>query len=91
MAVETWQRINDLTGLAPLHRSAENWFAQMIVSPLPVDTDVVEMKGRLYDEYRIEILLIEWRGNKLIRLSVQGYNSKHNMDKLLVALRQLLI
>ena len=91
LAVETWRRINDLTGLAPLHRSAENWFAQMIVSPLPADTDIVEMKRRLYDEYRIEIPLIDWRGNKLIRLSVQGYNSKHEMDKLLVALRQLLV
>ena len=91
LAVETWQRINDLTRLAPLHRSAENWFAQMIVSPLPADTDIVEMKRRLYDEYRIEIPLIDWRGNKLIRLSVQGYNSKREMDKLLVALRQLLV
>jgi isopenicillin-N epimerase len=90
LAVETWQRINQLTGLTPLHRSAEGWFAQMTVSPLPADTDIVEMKKRLYDEYRIEIPLIDWRGNKLIRLSVQGYNSKRDVDKLLHALTSLL-
>lgn len=90
LALETWQRINALTGVTPLHRSAEGWFAQMIVSSLPTDTDIIEMKKRLYDEYRIEIPLIDWHGNKLIRLSVQGYNSKREMDKLLFALRQLL-
>ena len=90
LAVETWQRINNLTGVAPLHHSAEGWFAQMTVSPLPADTDIVEMKKRLYDEYRIEIPLINWHGNKLIRLSVQGYNSRREMDTLLLALRQLL-
>lgn len=90
LAVETWQRINDLTGLAPLHSSADEWFAQMIVSPLPADTDIVEMKRQLYDQHRIEIPLIDWHGHKLIRLSVQGYNSKGEMDRLLTALRQLL-
>jgi len=90
LAVETWQRINDLTGLAPLHPSADEWFAQMIVSPLPADTDIVEMKRQLYDQHRIEIPLIDWHGHKLIRLSVQGYNSKGEMDRLLTALRQLL-
>ncbi len=90
LAVETWQRINDLTGLAPLHPSAEEWFAQMIVSPLPADTDIVEMKRQFYDQHRIEIPLIDWHGHKLIRLSVQGYNSKGEMDRLLTALRQLL-
>ncbi len=91
LVVDTWQRINALTGLTPLHPSADGWFAQMIVSPLPVDTDIVEMKKKLYDEYRIEIPLIDWHGNKLIRLSVQGYNSKHDMDRLLDALRVLIL
>ena len=91
LAVDAWQRINDLTGLIPLHRSAESWFAQMIVSPLPADTDIIEMKRRLYDENRIEIPLIDWHGNKLIRLSVQGYNTKRDVDGLLHALKRLLV
>jgi isopenicillin-N epimerase len=90
LAVDTWQRINSLTGLTPLHPSADGWFAQMTVSPLPANTDITEIKKRLYDEYRVEIPLIDWRGNKLIRLSVQGYNSKRDMDKLLDALKMLI-
>lgn len=90
LAVETWVRINDLTGLPSLHSDPETWFAQMSVSTLPADTDIVTLKRRLYDEYRIEIPLVDWHGNKLIRLSVQGYNSKRDMDTLLDALRDLL-
>lgn len=90
LAVETWKRIHDLTGQRPLHIDPETWFAQMTVSTLPADTDIVIFKRRLYDEFRIEIPLIDWQGNKLLRLSVQGYNSKNDMDRLLGALSVLL-
>lgn len=62
----------------------------MTVSTLPSDTDVAAFQRRLYDEYRIEIPLLDWHGNKLLRLSVQGYNSKRDMDKLVRALRRTL-
>ena len=84
------QRICELTGLAPLHPSADTWFAQMAAAPLPADTDNLLLKNRLYDEYRIEIPLVEWNGNKLIRISVQGYNTKRDIDKLCKALTALL-
>lgn len=90
LAVETWRRIHDLTGQTPLHSDPETWFAQMTVSTLPSDTDVAAFQRRLYDEYRIEIPLLDWHGNKLLRLSVQGYNSKRDMDKLVRALRRTL-
>jgi isopenicillin-N epimerase len=90
LAVETWQRINQITGSTPLHRSAEDWFAQMTVSPLPEDTDIIALKNKLYEACCIEIPLIDWRGHKLIRLSVQGYNSKRDVDVLFRALTRLL-
>lgn len=90
LAVETWHRIHRLTGSAPLHSDPETWFAQMSVATLPADTDLAVLKARLYDEYRIEIPLIAWNERKLIRLSVQGYNSRRDMDKLLNALKALL-
>ena len=90
LAVETWQRLHDLTGQAPLHSDPDTWFAQMAVATLPADSDLVSLKSRLYDEYRIEIPLIAWNEKKLIRLSVQGYNSRRDMDRLLSALKKLL-
>ena len=90
LAVETWQRLHDLTGQAPLHSDPDTWFAQMAVATLPADSDLVSLKSRLYDENRIEIPLIAWNEKKLIRLSVQGYNSRRDMDRLLSALKKLL-
>ncbi len=85
-------RICDLTGLAPLHasRQSDSWFAQLTAAPLPVDSDLAALKSRLYDEYRIEIPLIAWKDMKLIRVSIQGYNSKRDVDHLLKALSVLL-
>lgn len=90
LAVETWKRIHDLTGLAPLHSDPDTWFAQMIVATLPADTDLAVLKLRLLNEFQIEIPLIAWNERKLIRLSVQGYNSQRDMDRLLFALKKLL-
>jgi len=91
LAVDTWKRIHELTGQAPLHSDPEIWFAQMTVSTLPADVDIAALKQKLYDEYRVEIPLIDWQGNKLIRLSVQGYNSSRDTDRLLFALKKLLV
>jgi len=90
LVCEAQARICELTSLAPLHSQTDNWFAQMAAAPLPTDIDLAILKTRLYDEYRIEVPLVEWNGNKLIRISVQGYNTKRDIDKLCRALSTLL-
>jgi selenocysteine lyase/cysteine desulfurase len=103
LARDAQRVICELAGLPPLHPSDDSWFGQMITAPLPVETDIVELKTRLYDEYGIEVPLIEWfpsplmgegsglrTGNKLIRVSVQGYNTRRDIDKLCRALSVLL-
>jgi isopenicillin-N epimerase len=90
LAKDAQQQICDLTGLAPLHSFTDNWFAQLTAAPLPADTDPSALKARLYNEYRIEVPLIEWNKMKLIRVSIQGYNSKRDVNYLLRALTELL-
>ncbi len=87
LAVEAQNRICTLTGLSPLHASRKGWFRQMVSVPLPANTDLVLLKERLYKEYRIEVPLIDWNGNKLIRVSIQGYNTEQDIDALLRALK----
>ncbi len=82
-------RICELTGLAPLHARSDHWFAQLAAAQLPADTDLPALKIRLYDEFRIEIPLIEWQDKKLIRISAQGYNTEADIDRLLFALSKL--
>jgi isopenicillin-N epimerase len=85
LAVEVEARICKLTGLPSLY-SDDAWFAQMISAVLPVGTDIVALKEFLYEESRIEVPLIEWNGKKLIRISIQGYNSREDVDTLMTAL-----
>ena len=82
--------ICEITSLAPLRAQPGNWFRQMVSAPLPADTDIPLLKNRLYDEYRIEVPVHDWNGNKLVRISVQGYNTKRDVDRVIHALSELL-
>ena len=86
---ETLGRICDLAGLPSLYPLDSDFYGQMGVAPLP-PSNLVELKKRLYDEYRIEVPLIEWNGMHLIRVSIQAYNNVSDADALLDALNSLL-
>lgn len=87
LAVDVQARVGALTGLPPL--SPPDWFTQMVALPLPAcDRDA--LKTRLYAEYRVEAPVITWNGRQLIRISVQGYNTPADIDRLLEGLRALL-
>jgi isopenicillin-N epimerase len=86
---EALGRIEGLTGLPSLYPD-DSAFVQMAAAPLPAATDVADLKTRLLREHRIEIPCHEWGDWKLIRLSIQGYNTAEDVDALLGALGQLL-
>lgn len=83
------ERICDLTGGEPMYPLDSDFYCQMGIAPLP-PSDLVALKSRLYDEYRIEVPLTEWHDRQFIRISVQGYNTRSDIDALLEALRRLL-
>jgi isopenicillin-N epimerase len=87
MAVEG---ICGLVGLPPLYPLDSDFYSQMAIAPLPPDTDLVALMARLYDEYKVEVPLIEWNGHKFIRISVQGYNTQDDVSALMDGLRALL-
>jgi isopenicillin-N epimerase len=86
LAVEAESRICALTGRPSLYPD-DTWFAQMLSARLPAKTDIVALKSRLYEGFRVEVPLMEWNGHKLIRVSVQGYNIHQDIDRLLLALK----
>ncbi|HWU18188.1 MAG TPA: aminotransferase class V-fold PLP-dependent enzyme [Devosia sp.] len=88
LAQDTARRLGELTGLAPL--SAPEFCApQMVAMPLP-ECDVTAVKDALLDKYNIEIPVFKWQDTCIARLSVQGYNSRPQMDLLITALTDLL-
>lgn len=86
---EARRPIEALTGLPPICPDSPEWYAQMAAFPLP-PCDAGALQRRLYDEYRVEVPVIEWGGRQLVRVSVQGYNTEADIDALVGGLRSLL-
>lgn len=90
------ERVSALTGLPPITpdspesdvHSAE-WFAQMAALPIP-SCDLDTLKRRLYDEFHVEIPTVDWNGQSFLRISIQAYNTRADVDALVEALRVLL-
>lgn len=83
------ERICDLTGLLPMYPLDSDFYRQMGIAPLP-SSDLIALKSRLYEEYKIEVPLIEWQDRQFIRISIQGYNTQSDVDTLVDALAALL-
>jgi isopenicillin-N epimerase len=83
-------RIRAITGMPPAYPDDSDLYSQMAVSILPKDTDIEALKMRLYDDFRVEVPLIDWNGMKLLRISVQVYNTPEDLDRLVEGLRVLL-
>ncbi len=89
LLVEALRGIEKITGL-PSFYSDDSWYVQMAAAPLPPQTDLEKVKSRLYNEYHVEAPLIDWHGSRLIRVSIQGYNSAADIHQLNRALALLL-
>jgi isopenicillin-N epimerase len=83
------ERICDLTRLPALYPLDSDFYSQMAIAPLPL-SNLLVLKSRLYDEFRIEVPLTEWQDRQFVRISVQGYNAQEDIDALVEALRILL-
>ena len=69
-------------GLAPIARD-DDW-AQMVAIPVPPQ-DPEALRQRLYDDSLIEIPVTSHRGLVFVRISVQGYNTAADVERLIEA------
>ena len=83
------EQICNLVNMSPLYPLDIDFYSQMGIAPLP-SSNLVVLKSRLYDEYKIEVPLIQWQDKQFVRISVQGYNSQEDIDSLEYALKVLL-
>lgn len=77
-----------ITGLPNLYRNFSA-FCMMGVVELPQKYSSKELKRLLYDQYQIEIPVIEWNDKLMIRISIQIFNTKEEVEYLLEVLREL--
>jgi isopenicillin-N epimerase len=83
------EQICDLVKMQPLYPLDSDLYNQMAIAPIP-HSNLEVLKSRLYDEYKIEVPLIQWQDRQFVRISVQGYNTQEDMDTLVKALHKLL-
>ncbi len=89
LAGEARARIGALTGLPQIAPDSPDWWGQMCVIPIP-NTAPSTLKEQLWDDYKIEIPLtgrLEQRG---VRISIQAYNRREDVERLYDALAALL-
>ncbi|TAM47693.1 MAG: aminotransferase class V-fold PLP-dependent enzyme [Acidobacteria bacterium] len=89
LAAAARDRINAITGLAPLTPAAGSWFGQMATVALP-PCDHEALQRRLFAEFGIEVPTFAWNGGSYLRVSIQAYNDEADVDALAAALSHLL-
>ncbi|MBI3913683.1 MAG: aminotransferase class V-fold PLP-dependent enzyme [Chloroflexi bacterium] len=83
------EKITALTELDPICPDSTDWFMQMATFALP-PCDDKELKRRLYDEFRVEVPIWKWQDKAWLRVSIQGYNSRADVDRLVKGVGALL-
>ena len=84
---EALEEIQALTGCPSLYPVDSNAYAQMAAAELPASWDPAGLQNWLYQQHQIEIPVIHWQDRWLLRPSVQGYNTREDLEKLAAALR----
>ncbi len=83
-------QISSFSGHQPLYPDTEEWYAQMVAARLPDSVDPLQLHDTLWNEFRIEVPVLDWNGMNLIRVSFQAYNSEDDLQALLAALEKLI-
>jgi isopenicillin-N epimerase len=80
-------QITERTALPKL--CPDDWLGQMATILYPMD-DVTTFKQMLYNDYKIEMPTMSANGQSAFRISIQGYNSDSDVDRLLSTLKKFL-
>ncbi|MBT3272673.1 MAG: aminotransferase class V-fold PLP-dependent enzyme [Spirochaetales bacterium] len=83
------EQVAALTGVPQTTPNDVTWFSQMAALHIP-PCNTRKLKQRLLDEYSIEVPTTGWNGQLYVRLSVQGYNTRGEVETLIRALAALL-
>jgi isopenicillin-N epimerase len=70
---EARRRTEELTELPGICPDSPEWYAQMAAFPLP-PCDAAALQRRRYDQYHVEVPVIEWNGRQFARVSLLAHD-----------------
>ena len=85
--LEAYSKFQAILGTDPLSTGV-GWLGQMVSHPLPHDIPK-DIKDLLLTKHKIEIPIFEWNNLNLIRISIQVYNDRKDVESLMSALVSL--
>ncbi|HWV24394.1 MAG TPA: aminotransferase class V-fold PLP-dependent enzyme [Thermomicrobiales bacterium] len=77
--------MHDRLGTTPIYGDDRNWYAQLAVITLP-EGDHTGLQDRLLFDHKVEVPLTGHGGQTFVRVSVQGYTSPEDLERLETAL-----
>lgn len=83
------RRLVELTQLQPNTPDCPDWYGSMASVPLPKG-DARQLQQALWENYRIEVPVVEHNGQRSIRVSCHLYNGQPDVDALIEGLAKLL-
>ena len=89
LAASAQQEIGEIFGRAPWHPPLPEWQGQMACALLPDHVDTAALQHRLRFDHLIDVSVERFAGTPRVRVSVQGYNTADDIERLLAALRAL--
>jgi isopenicillin-N epimerase len=88
-AAYLYERLLTLPGVRPVSQGPVPLFRQMVSVLLPDGTDP-QVQEKLFAEHAIEVPVVDFHGDRLLRASVAAYNDRRDLDRLVDALAPLL-
>jgi len=88
LLVKALGEIEELTGLPSIYEEKKDNAIQIGAAEWPADWKADKLQTWLYDKHKIEIPIIPWEDRWFVRISVQGYNTKEDLDLLIAALSE---
>ena len=89
LLLEAREELLDVVGLLPLC-PPDPWLAQMCAVPLPESIGPEEFGRSLREDYLVEAPVTEFAGRHWLRVSIQGYNTREDVSRLVTAVRELI-
>ena len=88
LLLEARRELLDITGM-PALCPPDPWVAQMAALPLPESIDPEELGRVLRQDFSIEIPVTSFAGRSWLRVSIQGYNNREDVARLVTAMKEL--